>query len=250
MKVEELIERYKAGRRDFLGVYLRRAYLSGADLRGADLRDANLSEAKLESAHLREANLSVANLSRAYLHRADLVKADFRRADLCEADLSLANLSRANLLWVNLCGADLRGADLQGADLRWANLRGANLQEADLRWANLHGADLREAHLSKAILPDLAIPKIDEIDRALLNALQSGSNCLDLRKYVIKLTGEAGKKLESELGTDATAGLIYARSSPHSVPDWGALKSELLPGIKQRLNESTQEKNEIEIELA
>ena len=81
MTAEELIQKYKAGERDFRYV----------DLRGANLRGADLSEANLSGADLSGANLSGANL---------------RGADL----------RWANLRWANLRGADLSEANLRGAD--------------------------------------------------------------------------------------------------------------------------------------
>jgi len=67
MGSKELLDKYKAGERNFGGAYLGGAYLGGADLRGADLRgaylrDANLRGADLGGADLRGANLGGANL--------------------------------------------------------------------------------------------------------------------------------------------------------------------------------------------
>jgi uncharacterized protein YjbI with pentapeptide repeats len=105
MNAQELIQRYKAGERDFsltelFGADLHEAELFGAILHGADLREADLS-----GADLREVNLDWAILER--------------------ANLSGANLSRATLLDANLPGANLSRANLSGADLKGANLKGA-----------------------------------------------------------------------------------------------------------------------------
>jgi hypothetical protein len=129
--VEDFIEAYKQGERDFRRANLRRADLSDADLRRANLSDADLSDANLSAANLRRANLSDADLRRANLRRANLSDANLRRANLSDADLSDADLRRANLSDADLSDADLRRANLSDADLRRANLSAANLSAAN-----------------------------------------------------------------------------------------------------------------------
>ncbi len=60
MKVQELLDAYAKGERDF-----RDKNLQGADLWGADLRGANLQGANLRGANLQGANLQGADLQRA-----------------------------------------------------------------------------------------------------------------------------------------------------------------------------------------
>lgn len=107
--VDELLQAYADGRRDF-----RRTYL-----RGANLERANLGRAHLSGAHLSWADLS----------GADLYGANLYWADLDRANLARANLDRANLSWADLSGANLSGADLYWADLSGAHLSGAHLGE-------------------------------------------------------------------------------------------------------------------------
>jgi len=124
----ELVKLYRAGKRDFHRVIVRRhgARRRGrGGTRGADLYEANLSE-------------------------ADFSKADFIEADLSGANLSRANLSGADLNWARLYSANLSEADLRGASLHGAKLHGANLSEANLLDANLHWADLSGAILRGA----------------------------------------------------------------------------------------------------
>jgi hypothetical protein len=114
---EELLERYAARERVFVG----------AELRGANLQGAHLGAANLQGADLEGANLDDAYLRGAYLGDADLEGAKLRGA--------------------NLRGAYLGGANLQGANLRSACLQRTDLEHADLRHANLRGADIRVRHL-------------------------------------------------------------------------------------------------------
>jgi uncharacterized protein YjbI with pentapeptide repeats len=100
MTVQELLERYERGERDFRG-----ANLIGAGLFGVNLSRADLSRAKLSRANLRGANLTGSCLNR-------------------------ANLSSANLPRANLTGTDLRNTDLRNTDLRWCRLIGADLSGA------------------------------------------------------------------------------------------------------------------------
>jgi hypothetical protein len=64
MNAQELIQRYKAGERDFSVTELFGANLQGAELSGAILHGADLREANLSGADLREVNLEWAILER------------------------------------------------------------------------------------------------------------------------------------------------------------------------------------------
>jgi hypothetical protein len=96
MTAEGLIQRYKAGQRDFRGVNLSEEILLWADLRGANF----------SGAILRGANFNWANLS----------GVDLTAADLRDADLAWANLNKADLREANLSGANFSAASLKGAD--------------------------------------------------------------------------------------------------------------------------------------
>ncbi len=52
MEVNELIDSYHAGRRNFAGGNLSKADMNGIDLSNADLSGANLSESSLYGANL------------------------------------------------------------------------------------------------------------------------------------------------------------------------------------------------------
>lgn len=101
ISVEELVESYNSGRRDFSDIGLCNLDLSGINLVGA-----NLTGAKLISSNLSSANLAGANLSYTYL----------AGANLGNANLVDANLTRAILTGVNLENANLRGAETKGIE--------------------------------------------------------------------------------------------------------------------------------------
>jgi len=152
LPVDELLNRYAAGERNFSNanlrgaklqeLYLPKVNLSWAKLTGADLQQANLSQASFS-----EADLSQANLSEANLNQADLVRANLTGGNLGLASLIGADLYRATLREVNLCDAKL-----SGANLRLADLRGAELDGVDLTGANLQGAQFIAADLARAIM--------------------------------------------------------------------------------------------------
>jgi hypothetical protein len=106
MNTQELVQRYKAGERDF----------SVTELFGADLHGAELSGAVLHGAELREADLSGADLS---------------EVNLDWAILERANLSGATLLDANLPGANPTGADLYGANLKEAIMPDGTVHKRD-----------------------------------------------------------------------------------------------------------------------
>jgi len=125
MTVEELLERYAAGERDFTGVKLFGIRLMDKVLRGiilkeADLRDAyfdwsTLSYADLSYADLRGSHLGEASLGRANLEGVDLSHAVFGQTTLREANLSHAKLERAILTETSFDKANLSYANFTGA---------------------------------------------------------------------------------------------------------------------------------------
>ena len=201
MDIEELLSRYAAGERNFVGIDLIEANLTGVNLSGANLSGANLSvsnlsganlsgtnltDAKLNVAKLRSvnlskailnsANLNVANLTRADLGGAELVKAALIRAELIRAELSRSNLYEANLSGSDLREAALRQANLNRAILSDANLQGACLTAANLEQANLNGADLSRADLVGANLRDTELRQANLSRANLSGADLSGAN--------------------------------------------------------------------------
>lgn len=133
--IQDLLEKYEAGERNFIRIQLRHADLKGinlsganlteADLRGANLKNANLSNTQLEDSYLNEAALDDANLdhcrlSRAILLRTSLVNANLKRADLTKTYLSGSFLLHSNLEEANLDGAYLSGVKIFGANCRKA----------------------------------------------------------------------------------------------------------------------------------
>jgi len=159
MQVQDLIERYQRGERDFAYVDL-----SGASLSGINLRDVNLTGANLTGANLSWAFLSRANLTEACLRRADLRSASLNNAILNQAIFSGANLGKADLRMAQLEAADLNWASLQEVDLSGANLRSAKLDQVNLERAKLNGADLSGAELMEANLrrANLTGAKLDQ----------------------------------------------------------------------------------------
>jgi len=262
VSVQEYVERLQGGECGYSEEGLRSLDWCGQDVQGCDLIGLDLHGLDMTGAKLRKANLCDADLRKANLVRADLRGAKLSGADLSEANLVGADLSGADLSEANLVGADLRGAKLSGADLWWANLwgadlRDANLSGADLRDASLSGADLRDANLSGADLSGAnlrgakldwdAIPLVPNLDAAILRAIEAGGQ-LDMNRgrtcentyswagWVVMLAGEEGQKLEEQLGTNAAASLIYAKSGSHGsrVPDWYASNEEALEKIRKR----------------
>lgn len=201
MTIEEVLNQYARGERNFpavnfseaniSGVNLSKANLCGANLSVANLCGSNLSEADLSRAKLNVAKLSGANLSKANLYEAnlnvtnltlaDLSQAILRQASLVRAEMSRADLSEANLSYANLSGADVKDARLREANLSHANLNRADLKRATftdaiLTHANLHGADLSSADLSGADLSNTELRQANLCRANLRGANLSGAN--------------------------------------------------------------------------
>ncbi|XZN92059.1 MAG: pentapeptide repeat-containing protein [Microcoleus sp.] len=120
----DMIQRYRAGERNFIGIDLKYARLDwpcfiDINLSRADLRWANfkLGRTRLINANLSDANMEKVSLGSAFLLNANLRGANLRNAHLTNSDLTNADLTNADLSGANLSGADLIGANLTGANI-------------------------------------------------------------------------------------------------------------------------------------
>jgi uncharacterized protein YjbI with pentapeptide repeats len=180
--IEELIELYESGERDFTGSELS-GTIYNADLRGADFSYANLNNVDIISTNLNGINLSGASLLASHLSYSNLSNANLSDVNMMGADLSDANLSNANLSNANLAKANFSNADLSNANLsnsatwdwdellqEWCASMGelidpsisgmdlriiaasnvVNLCGADLSGANLIGFDLKGVQINEA----------------------------------------------------------------------------------------------------
>jgi len=191
MQIQDLVDRYQKGERDFSHADLSGASLSGVNLQDADLTGANLAEANLSWALLNRAILVGASLRRADLHsaslnRANLTQANLNGATLTKVDLRLAELPEADLNWATLEEADLSGANVRSAKLDQVNLEraklngtcldGADLMEANLRRASLASASLNQANLREAHLEEANLREASLIGANLIEANLSGAS--------------------------------------------------------------------------
>lgn len=245
MNVEEFLEKYASGTRDFYEIDLSEANLSGAKLSGSNLSKANLSVvnlsganlmesdlsyAKLNVARLRGANLAHANLTGAILNVANLIRADLSRAQLKGASMIRTELIRANLSHADLMMANLKGADFREATLRYAVLREANLSEANfkdgvltganLEQANLKGTDLGRADLSGANFRDAELKQANLSYANLSGANLSGANLrwADLKNANLRWADLSGAKLSGAnlIGADLSNANLTNASLIHS----------------------------------
>ena len=191
--IEEILEKYSAGKRDFSGLNLFEANLSGINLSGANLTGVNLSVANLSGANLTNANLTRAKLNIAKLNGAHLEGSNLNEADLNVANLVLVDLKRARMIGAKLIRAELIRANLSEADLTGANLNGATLTEATLRKTNLSGANLRGASLKKANLSGANLVEANLQGVDLSGACLEGA---DLRSAELRQTNLTGANLK------------------------------------------------------
>ena len=193
IQLEELIERYGAGERDFTGfevrdkrvddywkledvdlsgiilkggsLYYISGFLQGINLSGSDLRKLDLSRADFQQANLSGANLSRTCLWRARFSYANLRGTNLSRTDLQEteffkAEMRGVNLSQAKILDTSFGGANLMGANFtklrkcQGFSIRETNLNGADFSDTDLSRANVAIDELRGSYFKNTIMPN------------------------------------------------------------------------------------------------
>lgn len=196
MQLQNFLERYQQGERNFSNIDLSGVNLTGANLRDINLTNANLTGANLSWTLLNHAKFTNANLHQADLHSANLNQSNFSQAILSrtklnKVDLRFAILSQANLNWADLSDADLSGANLQNAQMERVNLRQAklnnsqlsgaqlmeaNLEQAMLIGANLTGANLREVNLEQANLREAILVEANLIEANLTGAYLRAAN--------------------------------------------------------------------------
>lgn len=194
MQVQNFLDRYQQGERNFAHVDLSGASLTGANLRninltGANLTGANLSWSSLSHAKLTGACLHQANLHNAILNNTDFHQATLSRTQLTKVDLRWATLQEADLNWVDLTGADLSGANLQKARLNQANLEQANFNNALLNSAELIAANLRNARLIGANLTDANLWEACLEQASLREAILVGANLTEANLNAVYLRG-------------------------------------------------------------
>jgi uncharacterized protein YjbI with pentapeptide repeats len=146
VNLQDFLDRYHRGERNFTGINLESADLSGISLRQINLSHANLKKAIFKDSELREVNLSA----------ADLQGSDFSQAQIIDTNLDYANLQQTDLTCVNLQNTTLRSANLQQSILKNATIRDCNLTQSKLIGVNLVGALLmsqgEEVNFSEAKL--------------------------------------------------------------------------------------------------
>lgn len=122
----DMIQRYRAGERNFTGIDLKSARLQWPCFIDINLSQADLRWVDFEMGRTRLIN---ANMSDANMEKVSLVSAFMLNANLRGANLRNANLTNADLTNADLTNADLNGADLSGTALIGANLTGANITD-------------------------------------------------------------------------------------------------------------------------
>ncbi|MCT7950178.1 pentapeptide repeat-containing protein [Ancylothrix sp. C2] len=150
-----------------LGVIL--ASTVGTCFRRADLTDANFSKAVLDNVDFRQAILT-----RTYLRESSFIFRARLEGTILENDLIRDLLVTGNgrnkcysglsLKGANLAGANLENADLQEVNLNEATLKKACLNGSNLRGTQLLGVNLSEAKLTAAVLADLNVNYLTNVD--------------------------------------------------------------------------------------
>lgn len=114
----DIIQKYKAGERDF-----RNIQCVGTDFINLDLSGVDFSGSDLGFSSFSRSNLSNTNFS-----NCNLVWSDFERANMTNA-----NFSKARFNWSVLNNAIFQNTNMQKADLSWCLLFGTNRGEVDLK---------------------------------------------------------------------------------------------------------------------
>ena len=166
--IDELLERYAAGERNFTQFQIRYTHTYTVrgniivpriiDLKGVNLSGATFGTRAFESINpLDGINLSQANLSGAWLDEHSINKANLRGANFFQSSLRGTNLRDANFRGASLMHTILWNAKVDGADFRGANLNNASWHGTRLTNVKFKGAidsSFRGAIFDNTIMPD------------------------------------------------------------------------------------------------
>jgi uncharacterized protein YjbI with pentapeptide repeats len=212
-KMQELLNRYKRGERDFQNADLHGSLLCRAVLSGSDLTHADL-------------------------YGADLTGAVLMKTDLHDSDLRFAKLHRANLRGANVSGVDFSGANLAEANLKLADIRGTDFTGACLDGAKLVGA-IRDRHTN---FTDVSFSQMQcdvdlhaELTRnAQAPEMLAGHYRGPLRWLIVFGIWSVGVLLGAAAGCLAVLFFGYATDNPHTDPassDFGATVGAIVGGL-------------------
>lgn len=156
--VQELLEAYKAGRRNFRSAQLPENGILGnpeseerIDLSGADFGDAHFHNGAFRNVILRGATFYAANLEGCTFHGVDLEGAVFDGASLRKARFEETNLNGACMNNADLYAAKFRNNDMDNIDFVGANLYRADFYACDTTGANFSGAYLRNTEMDMGL---------------------------------------------------------------------------------------------------
>jgi uncharacterized protein YjbI with pentapeptide repeats len=158
MTPEELLERYKAGERNFAGIRFRETIANC--LTGVDLSDIDLSGAYLRMVRFSEVNLTRAKMVGAYLPNACFGMANLFKVDLTGATLWGTQWQTVSLREANLTDANLTGAIMNAVDVTYAIFDRSNLTQVNLTKLEFCGniPEMYEIQASNAILWQTTLP--------------------------------------------------------------------------------------------
>ncbi len=156
MNLEELLERYSAGQRDFSSIQAlkhvkmpRGKDLSGINFQGCRFHEVDFSDVILVGANLIGVTCSYTNFRNTNLRSANISTATLWEAtDLSGADLSYANLRKLTVEEAVFQGAILTGADLSESYIKIADFRSASFAKVNLRDAWISSSNFRDADLA------------------------------------------------------------------------------------------------------
>lgn len=148
---KSIIDKIKAGEKNFSGMNLSGLNLKNMDLSGCDFTDADLSKVVF-----RKANLAGAIFKNAFMEGVSLVKVSAKKCDFS--------------------GAVLKKADMMSGVFSESDFTDANLEKAILDSASFTHAVLKNANLTKSILNEVSFVKADLSSSVLKNSDGMDSN--------------------------------------------------------------------------
>lgn len=220
---KSMIDKIKAGEKNFSGTNLSGLNLKNMDLSGCDFTDADLSKvvfrkanlegavfknAFMEGVSLVKASAKKCNFSGAVLHKADMMSGIFTGCDFTDANmekaildsasfngsvLKNAKLTKSILNEVSFLKSDMNGCVLKNSDGMDSNFSEANLTGADLSGAVLAYVNFTKVNFKDAVLNMAEFNFSDFTAAALDEAKVEGSNL----KKVYGLTEELEENLKA-----------------------------------------------------
>jgi len=213
MSLQEILERYKNGERNFSRIICTGVDFNNLDISGAVFKKSNLSYSNFDAANLSNCDFSECNLEWSSFRRTNLTNASFEKANLTYCDFSNAIFENAILRNANLSWSIAFNTNIQASDTRGASISTVAFDVSQLTKEGLENVQMRLARLKSQLPYELHL-----LLRFAVSAIHEKAQYLEVqpetkRTYATFNVGSGYKG--GNIGTES--GITYSTTNPYAM---------------------------------